>query len=703
MDEPSVHKNIDLVFVIHNHQPVGNFDFVIEKNYQDGYEPFIGFLEKYPFFRVGLHYSGYLWEYIVDNHPDFIERIKALIERNQIELVGGSYYESVVSVLPDYEAVMQLSSYRETIDDFCGRSVEGIWLAERVWEPCLPTVLSRAGYKYTFLDQAHFEAGGVPSDEIWGFYRSEDRGREVKIFPIDKTLRYNIPFQLPQKTIEYIEKRSGSGVELITYGDDGEKFGGWPGTKKWVYEDKWLENFLDAFKENPWIKLTLPSEAVLMHRPLGNVYLPCASYEEMGEWTLPVDIQVELFRLKKDLEPTGLKDRVLPLIRGGFWRQYFAKYPESGRIYRRLLRVCSQVETMEMQDLPEAKKARTALMRGAANDAYWHGVFGGIYLPHLRHAVTKELITAETIFSRTSGLPVIKKEFDDKIVSLANDKLNVIVEPEEGGAISGIDLRLSGVNLADSIARRHEAYHVRLQEDSETNEDDHSSIHDRIESKEDDLLEKLIIDDHQRLCFLDRFIRNDVTLDDLQRNNDVDLCKVYNTVYSILKQEKRKVTLSGTAALQDSAIEFSKTYRLNQNEAVIKVEYDFISDISRIESVLFAPEIHINLLAPDADDRYFLINGKSFKGNNLRSMGEPQKCKILSLVDDYLGIRVDLRANPQPKWMWYPIETVSLSEGGAESVYQGSGIHPVWELNRLSRIKPVITMSIESWKPILNF
>ena len=84
-------------------------------------------------------------------------------------------------------------------------------------------------------------------------------------------------------------------------------------------------------------------------------------------------------------------------------------------------------------------------------------------------------------------------------------------------------------------------------------------------------------------------------------------------------------------------------------------------------------------------------------------MGEPQKCKILSLVDDYLGIRVDLRANPQPKWMWYPIETVSLSEGGAESVYQGSGIHPVWELNRLSRINPVITMSIESWKPILNF
>ena len=41
--------------------------------------------------------------------------------------------------------------------------------------------------------------------------------------------------------------------------------------------------------------------------------------------------------------------------------------------------------------------ARTALYRGQCNCSYWHGAFGGIYLPHLRNAVYNHLIAADNL------------------------------------------------------------------------------------------------------------------------------------------------------------------------------------------------------------------------------------------------------------------------------------------------------------------
>ena len=37
------------------------------------------------------------------------------------------------------------------------------------------------------------------------------------------------------------------------------------------------------------------------------------------------------------------------------------------------------------------------LYQSQCNDSYWHGVFGGLYLPHLRSAVYEHLIQAEVL------------------------------------------------------------------------------------------------------------------------------------------------------------------------------------------------------------------------------------------------------------------------------------------------------------------
>jgi len=49
----------------------------------------VGVLERHPAIRMGLHYSGPLLEWLRAEHPDLIARIRALVDREQVEVLGG--------------------------------------------------------------------------------------------------------------------------------------------------------------------------------------------------------------------------------------------------------------------------------------------------------------------------------------------------------------------------------------------------------------------------------------------------------------------------------------------------------------------------------------------------------------------------------------------------------------------------------------
>ena len=69
-----------------------------------------------------------------------------------------------------------------------GRAPAGAWLAERVWEPSLPTSLVDAGYEYTVLDDNHLRGAFVAEDQMWGTYTTDDQGRRLTIFGTEKGL-----------------------------------------------------------------------------------------------------------------------------------------------------------------------------------------------------------------------------------------------------------------------------------------------------------------------------------------------------------------------------------------------------------------------------------------------------------------------------------------------------------------------------------
>ena len=90
-------------------------------------------------------------------------------------------------------------------------------------------------------------------------------------------------------------------------------------------------------------------------------------------------------------------DDVSLFVRGGFWRNFMIKYPEINVMHKKMLRVSEKLSNAKNTDRLDL--ANDALWAGQCNCPYWHGVFGGLYLAHLRHAIFSNLIMAEKILA----------------------------------------------------------------------------------------------------------------------------------------------------------------------------------------------------------------------------------------------------------------------------------------------------------------
>jgi len=189
-------RHISLGLVIHNHQPVGQFDSVMEEVYERAYELFVAALERHPRVRLGLHYTGSLLDWLRERKPEFMYRIRALVERGQVEILSGGYYEPVLPSIPDDDKLSQIWKLTEALRNDFGYNATGMWLAERVCGPCLPTHLHAAGIEWTIVDDIHFKMVGVTDEELVSYYLTEDMGNAVNVFGTSKQLRYTIPWRL---------------------------------------------------------------------------------------------------------------------------------------------------------------------------------------------------------------------------------------------------------------------------------------------------------------------------------------------------------------------------------------------------------------------------------------------------------------------------------------------------------------------------
>jgi alpha-amylase len=545
--------------------------------------------------------------------------------------------------------------------------------------------------EFVVLDDIHFRLAGKREDELHGYYVTEDQGRMLKIFPIDRTLRYTVPFRPVEETIQHFRSAAeGGGGKAILHADDGEKFGIWPGTHDSVYGEGWLEAFCQALERNSdWLTTVHLGEFCETHAPRGRVYLPSASYPEMMKWSLPSSAFQERERFEEILKSQDLHTRFSSFVQGGFWRNFLAKYPEANHLHKRMLRLSRRVSALaKEQKVPQEVYNR--LWAGQCNDAYWHGVFGGLYLPNLRHAVTESLLKAEALLDGLERLPALRAEQSDMNCDgqdellVESDRMNLYFTPGSGGSLVELDFKPCAVNLVDTLGRREEGYHQRLRDES-GRYSDQKNIHDGALAKEEGLEDHLVSDWYRHASLVDHFFGEDTTLESVSRCAYRELGDFVNQPYvaSLWNGGKEgEITLMREGAIWEGAkahrVTVKKTVMIQAGRDEIAVEYR-LQNLEKEEiSVWFGVEFVLGMMAGDADDRYYEIQGRKPGDPRLRSSGEETGVSRWRVVDEWRRVETAFSLS-QPAGLWrFPIETVSLSETGLERLYQSSVVIPHW-------------------------
>ena len=731
-------KEIFLALVIHNHQPVGNFDYVFERACREAYEPMIALIEKHPGIRITLHYSGCLLDWIIKNRGDLIERLKALVARNQIEIMTGGYYEPVLIAIPDSDKKGQINKLSSTVSKLFGYEPQGAWLTERVWEPHIAKSFADCDVEYTIVDDTHFKYAGLNEDALYGYYVTEEQGKKLNVFSTLKSLRYSIPWENVDTVIDWLKsKADSSGSKLALMGDDGEKFGMWPGTYEHCWGKKqdgnytgsdnpgsigWMEKYFSALEENSdIIKTITPAEYKNQFPPIGRVYLPTASYDEMTEWVLPVKLAAKFKLIKNKLAKSRDLD-TLRFLKGGFWRNFMVKYPEINTMHKKMLRVSGKIHKFLNEYSGETSiKLLDNLWAGQCNCPYWHGVFGGVYLFHIRSAVYENLLKAELLLDRLKkkvrkgqenqkGSQALNNAVCEKTdfdldgryeILIETEKQNFYIAPSNGGACFEWDWRERYFNILNTLTRREEVYHRDLimgvkegraiLSDSEKPENIHTEA---VRIKEKGLEKRLFYDRNRRLSFVDRFIHEKSGFKDFYKSQFIELGNFVSEPYEysiVSEKATENITENGVCAVKlyrqgevksgksTTPLLLEKTFKIKKEDEVTKVDYKLTNTGGSEISTIFGVETNWALMGGNSEGSYFTAEaGLANVKKRLDSMGEIKKTLSVVLHLDWLNMDINVSWINKAKLWWYPVETISNSEGGFERIYQGLCVMPMW-------------------------
>jgi len=419
---------VKLLFGVHCHQPVGDFGPDQEAAYERAYLPFLRTLEAHPRVKFAAHYSGALLDWLIKERPEFVELMKKLVKRGQLELLTSGYYAPVLCLIPGEDKLGQIAMANDVLRQHFFLAPRGMWLTAGAWEPDLPKTLARAGVEYVLLNEAVFLEAGVPPERLFGYSIADEEGDMLRLFPINRRLGEMAGSQPPEAVIEYlrdIPNPVGKAAAVLVL--EGE-----------AIEPDCLERLLSLIEENSSLIEPLSFSAYLDEYPAqGRAYLPAAA---------------------------ASTDQ----------RSFLVQCFEANNLHKKMLRVSQSLNTLSRgktifgveKKKEDLKQARIELYKGQCGCAYGGGNPQGVYQGHLRGAAYSHLIRAEAEMEKQShggrsfvelAVCDLDKDGRDEVI-LSNDLLNLYFAPGRGGALFELDYKPKAINLCNTLGRDNDRH-----------------------------------------------------------------------------------------------------------------------------------------------------------------------------------------------------------------------------------------------------
>ncbi|MCK5520827.1 MAG: DUF1926 domain-containing protein [Candidatus Marinimicrobia bacterium] len=665
-------KSIRIIMAIHNHQPAGNFEHVFEDLADNAYMPLLYCLEKHSGINISLHYSGTLFSWLEKNRPDFIKLLKKLVRRGNIELLSGAFYEAILAGIPEQDRIGQITKYNQYLRHNFGYNAEGMWLAEKVWEADLPKAIEQANIHYTLIDEENFVLNGVANDKpVKGYYNTENEGHTVGIFPISRQCSNMMQHDSPEDMVNHLlENCSDNDQDMVLIAADGEKYR----LDKEKYPDlkynPWLDKFFTLIeKHNDKLPTSTLRDYWKTVPPQGIAYFSSGSYNDMQSWSLHNEQQNIFNEINELLAKLPDPEKYRPYVRGGVWRNFMTKYVESNWMQKRVQHISRKYKLLESQvsNKNSLRHIRDILWLAMGNDVYWHGYFGGIYLPHLRDAAWKNIISAEKqiedrLYNLKDGEFVHNEADFDRDghveIQLSTKKYSAIFSKKYSGALVEFDYKKSDYNLFNTIRRYPESYHGQM---------------------DDKWQKQLVIDRKPRYGLLERFFDGEVTVAGLHSeayeeasdfvNESVDVCH-NNCDQNIIFERK------GWINWQRAKVK--KNLLMGSNG--FDVDYQLSNMGVGSNNFSFGPEFNFSLHSGEDKEKKIFASVDTGSATH-KDFLELDGVTEFGFFNHTQKVKIILRFNQPVRLLQYPVETIIRTQQGIEKIYQNTCVLPLWNIN----------------------
>ncbi|QQO07954.1 alpha-amylase/4-alpha-glucanotransferase domain-containing protein [Breznakiella homolactica] len=569
----------------HCHVPYGSADEEFESVYEKKLKPFITTLYKFPEIPAMVHYSGVLLNWIERHRPEFFMLLEDLISRKQVELLGGGFYEPLMSFLPLSDKIGQIEMLTTYLRKQFGKRPQGCWLPALSWEQNMVSPLNTSGMAYTFLDEEQFLLAGFTGPGLEYPCTSEDQGKLITVFPVSG--RYSGEFALKEPAA-VLEKIGSEGLKtqerIITvfpdsfYGADSEKGG----------EELGVYRFFEELSQ--WsgrMQFTSPGRILKGLPPLEKGFFPNSADRRFSYWTMGL-------KNAKKIKDPGESEGDIPYSRspsfypGSMPKNCLAKYPEANGIYSKMLYTAGLINQLR-GDKSRKRIAREELWKSQGYDVFCHIGDGGIYNNLIRKAAYRALITAERI-TREKGtfipsLAAVDFDLDgEKEYLFQNKTINCYVKPR-GAAVFELDYLPKTWNYLDTFARRPEPY---VQDPGPE-------------------------DGYRRSAFLDRLCPADAVPGDLAAGvyTGCRCCseETYDLLHMDRLRQEARFRLSRNNKGPFGSVEIEKLYRLKKD--TLSILYTFTNTGEKPETFTFTSEIDLSFYGEGSNlQRVFLIKGE---------------------------------------------------------------------------------------------
>lgn len=478
-------RQISLILVITDQLVPGEREDRIARAHDRVWRPLLEAFDAFPSLRLALHLSGPLGDWMDAEQPGTLDRLAAMVERDQVEIIGGSPAGAALQSLPERDATAHLQGAARWAQSRLGAKVRGAWLGGGGWDGAMPRLLARAGAHYTFCDRGLLETGGRDCDGRAPWYVAEREGAAVGVLPLDPRLPALMPWALPRYVAHELKARALAGERFVTAAVQAEHLGLAHGSRHWCWngDRAWVPTLLRMLRQQSvWLRTLLPRQAIDGQRPGGRVYPSAGTPGASGVEALPAHLGLVWQRLRRDLD-VGVDPNLLRFGRwvvGPPWEAHLARRDEANQLHKRMLRTSAALHRLRRQlkddrtgRIDPARQqaydqARGWLYAGQAGGVLHGGPAGGIERPDLRHAAWRALLTAEELVRQALGEAdalhheVIDVDSDGhREVVVSTPFFSTIVRPAMGGALGELGLWRVG-NLAACLRRQEESWHEQI-------------------------------------------------------------------------------------------------------------------------------------------------------------------------------------------------------------------------------------------------